>query len=154
MRDLFGDAEHLFRLAGVFVALFVAFLVVRAALIPKSFGEYGHYRAAALGEARERGVVFAGRAACLECHEDVGTTKAGGKHAGVGCEACHGPLTAHVADPATVVPQKPDPAAVCLVCHLQNLAKPKGFPQIEPKDHYGDACGACHKPHSPLPVAE
>ena len=152
MRELFGDAEHLFRLAGVFVALFVAFLLVRAVLIPKSFGEYGHYRAAALGEARARGVTFAGRATCLECHEDVGTAKAGGKHAGVGCEACHGPLAAHVADPATVVPQKPDPAVLCLVCHVQNLAKPKGFPQIEPKDHYGDACGACHKPHVPLPV--
>jgi hypothetical protein len=71
---------------------------------------------------------------------------------GVGCEACHGPLAAHVADPATVVPQKPDPSAVCLVCHVQNLAKPKGFPQIEPTEHYGDACGACHKPHVPLPV--
>lgn len=154
MRELFRDAEHLFRLAGVFVALIVVFLVVRAFLIPESFGDYGHYRAAALDEARERGITFAGRTACLECHEDVGTVKSAGKHAGLGCEACHGPQAAHAADPASVVPQKPDPKSLCLVCHMQNMAKPRGFPQMDPKEHYGDDCGACHKPHSPQPVVE
>ena len=153
MRELFRDAGHLVRLAALFAVAIAAFLLVRALLIPKTFGDYGHYRAAALGEIRERGIKYAGRAACLDCHEDIGAAKAGGKHAGVGCEACHGALAAHVADPASVVPQKPDASAVCLVCHVQNLAKPKGFPQVDPKEHYGDECGGCHKPHVPLPVA-
>ena len=119
--------------------LFVVFLVVRAVSHPREVRRTTATTArGALGEAREHGVRFAGRAACLDCHDDVDTATAGGKHAGVGCEACHGPLAAHVADPATVVPEKPDPPSVCLVCHVENLAKPKGFPQIEPKDHCGD----------------
>jgi hypothetical protein len=46
----FKDSGHLFRLAGVFLVGFASFLVVRALLVPKTFGEYGHYRGAALGE--------------------------------------------------------------------------------------------------------
>ena len=42
------DAEHLFRLAGLFVAGLVVFLVVRAWLIPENFGAYGHYRPGAV----------------------------------------------------------------------------------------------------------
>jgi transcription elongation factor Elf1 len=155
MRELFRDAEHLFRLALVFGALLVVFLVARAVLTPEGFGTYGHYRAGALADARSRPLTFAGRAACLDCHEEVDAVKKSGKHAGLACEACHGPLEAHVADPATVIPQKPDAKTLCLVCHMENLAKPRGFPQIDPKDHAGDDnCIKCHKAHSPLPVQE
>ncbi len=155
MREFFRDAEHLFRLALLFLALLVIFLVARAALVPQGFGTYGHYRAGALVDARSRPLAFAGRAACLDCHDDIDAVKKTGKHAGIGCEACHGPLEAHVADPATVIPQKPDAKTLCVVCHLENLAKPRGFPQIDPKDHAGDDnCTKCHKPHAPLPVQE
>lgn len=155
MRDLLRDAGHLFRLAAVFAALGIVFLVARAVFTPKGFGVYGHYRAGALDDARARPISFAGRTACLDCHEDIATVKKGGKHAGLGCEACHGPQQAHVADAANVVPQRPDPKALCIVCHMQNLAKPTGFPQIIPKDHAGDeSCIKCHNPHAPLPVKE
>jgi hypothetical protein len=155
MRDLLRDAEHLFRLAGVFLALLVVFLIARAVLVPKGFGVYGHYRAGALDEVRAREISYAGRHACLDCHEDVATAKKAAKHAGLGCEACHGPQQAHVADPSTVVPQKPDAKTLCLVCHLENLAKPRDFPQINPKDHAGDDnCIKCHNPHAPLPIKE
>jgi hypothetical protein len=153
MRDLFRDAEHLFRFAAVFVALGLVFLVARAVFTPKGFGTYGHYRAGALADAAARPLMFAGHAACLDCHDTVDTEKKAGKHAGIGCEACHGPANAHVADAATVVPKKPDAKELCVVCHLENLAKPKGFPQIDPKDHAGDeSCITCHDPHKPLPV--
>jgi hypothetical protein len=155
MRDLLRDAEHLFRLAAVFVALGVAFLLARAVFTPAGFGVYGHYRAGALLDARNRPVAYAGRAACLDCHEEINTVKKTGKHAGLGCEACHGALALHVADAATVVPQKPDAKALCIVCHMENLAKPKGFPQIDPKEHAGDeSCIKCHNPHHPLPIQE
>jgi hypothetical protein len=155
MRDLFRDAEHLFRLATVFLVLLVVFLAARALLIPEGFGTYGHYRGGALQEARARELRFAGRDACLDCHEDIATTKMNAKHAGVGCEACHGPLQAHVAEPSTVVPEKHDANALCLVCHAENLAKPRGFPQINPKEHAGeDHCITCHDPHAPLPLKE
>lgn len=155
MRELLRDAEHLFRLALLFAALLVVFLVARAVLIPEGFGTYGHYRAGALADARSRPLMFAGRAACLDCHEEVDAVKKNGKHAGLACEACHGPLGAHVADPAAVVPDRPDAKSLCLVCHLENLAKPEGFPQIDPADHAGDEnCIKCHGPHTPLPVKE
>jgi len=155
MRELFRDAEHLLRLALLFAALLVVFLAARAVFIPAGFGTYGHYRAGALADSRSHPLMFAGHAACLDCHEDVDAAKKAGKHAGVACEACHGPLESHVADPATVAPETPDPKSLCLVCHLENLAKPKGFPQIEPADHAGDlSCIKCHSPHTPLPVKE
>jgi hypothetical protein len=155
MRELLGDAEHLFRLAAVFLALFVVFLVARAVFIPKGFGVYGHYRAGALEEVRAREITYAGRAACIDCHDAINDVKKNGKHAGLGCEACHGPLQAHVADPSTVVPQKPNAQVLCLVCHMENLAKPRNFPQIDPKEHADDDnCIKCHDPHAPLPVKE
>jgi hypothetical protein len=155
MRDRFRDVEHLFRLALVFVALFVVFLVTRAVLRPKDFGVYGHYRAGALAEIRSGSITYAGRGACLECHDAVDALKKTGAHAGVGCEACHGPQQAHVVDAANVTPKLPDAKTLCLVCHSENIAKPKKFPQIDPKAHAGnDNCVACHRPHVPLPIQE
>lgn len=155
MRELFRDAEHLFRLALLFVALLVVFLVARAVLTPKGFGVYGHYRAGALADARSRPLAFAGRAACLDCHDEINEMKKASNHKGLGCEACHGPLEAHVLDAAAVTPERPDAKELCVVCHLENLAKPKTFPQIDPKEHAGDeACTKCHNPHAPLPVKE
>jgi hypothetical protein len=152
MRELVRDAEHLFRLAGVFACLIVVFVVARAVFTPPGFGVYGHYRAGALLETRQRPIVFAGRVACLDCHDNIDAVKKTAKHSGLGCEACHGPLEAHVADPSTVVPEKPDAATLCLVCHQENLAKPKDFPQIDPQAHAGGNCAVCHDPHAPLPV--
>jgi len=153
MRQLFRDSEHLLRLALLFGAVGVAFLVARALLIPEGFGTYGHYRAGALEDNRARPVTFAGRAACLDCHDTVDAAKKAGKHAGVGCEACHGALAAHVDDPTSAAPAKLDPKTLCLVCHEENVAKPSGFPQIDPKNHAGDdPCQSCHAPHAPTPV--
>lgn len=150
MRELFRDAEHLVRLALLFVAAIAVFLVVRGLAVPEDFGELGHYRTGALADNRARPIAFAGRAACIECHSDVEDLRKGGAHAGIGCEACHGPLAAHAADPTTAAAARPDSKAICLVCHLRNVAKPKGFPQIDPKDHgEGAACVECHKPHAP-----
>jgi hypothetical protein len=126
---------------------------VRAALVPEGFGELGHYRPGAIEDNRAKGVKFAGHLACLECHEDVGSEKAQGAHAGVRCEACHGALAEHAADPASVTPARPETTALCVVCHAANVAKPKGFPQVVPAEHSGGAsCSDCHRPHRPEPV--
>ena len=87
---LFRDAGHLFRLAGVFLAGILLFLVIRRFLVPKSFGEYGHYRGNALSEIAARPINFAGHDTCETCHADVLEKKKDGKHAHVNCEACHG----------------------------------------------------------------
>ena len=146
----FKDAGHLFRFAGLFVLAFLVFLVVRSYVVPKSFGQYGHYRGAAIGEIAAHPVKYAGHESCETCHADVLDVKKAGKHAQVNCEACHGPLAKHADDPASVTPVLPDTAVLCARCHTASAAKPKGFPQVVPEDHStGLPCGTCHKPHSP-----
>jgi hypothetical protein len=39
-----------FRFAGLFVLAFLLFLVVRHFVVPPSFGQYGHYRGAAIAK--------------------------------------------------------------------------------------------------------
>jgi len=151
MQKFLKDKEHLVRLAALFAAGFVLFLAAKTLLVPKGFGLYGHYRAGALADNRARPISFAGRAACGECHTDKRDEIQGGKHAGIGCEACHGPLAKHAEDPSSdPKPVKPDPRKLCLTCHLANVAKPVKFPQIDPKAHFeGNPCAGCHSPHAP-----
>ncbi|MFZ0743637.1 MAG: multiheme c-type cytochrome [Terracidiphilus sp.] len=152
--SIFKDAGHLFRFAGVFVLLFVAFLVIRHFIVPKSFGEYGHYRGAAISEIAALPVHFAGHQTCETCHADVMDVKKNGKHAHVNCEACHGALAKHADDPASVTPPKLDTVVLCVRCHAASAAKPKGFPQVEAADHSnGLPCETCHQPHSPAIAA-
>lgn len=144
------DAGHLFRFAALFVLAFLVFLVVRHFVVPKTFGEYGHYRGAAIGEIAARPVHFAGHAACEACHSDIADTKHAGKHVTVNCEACHGPLARHADDPTSVDPGKPDTAVLCVRCHAASAARPKDFPQVVAADHSnGMPCQTCHNPHSP-----
>lgn len=148
--NAFKDAGHLFRLAAVFVVGILLFLTVRAFLVPKSFGEYGHFRGDAITEIAARPVNFAGHQACEDCHADVLEKKKSGKHVHVNCEACHGALAKHVDDPRSVQPAKLDTAVLCVRCHEANIAKPKGFPQVASADHStGLPCDTCHQPHSP-----
>ncbi len=150
MHKFLRDKEHLVRMAGLFGAGIVAFFILQALLVPKGFGEFGHYRAGALDDNRARPISFAGRAACLDCHGDQGDVLKGGKHAGLGCEACHGALAAHAEDPSAHKGFKPEIGTLCVRCHLANVAKPAKFPQIEPKEHFdGGPCGGCHDPHAP-----
>lgn len=146
----FKDAAHLFRFAGLFVIAFIVFWVVRGYVVPKSFGKYGHYRAAAIGEIASLPVHYAGHQACETCHSDVQDVKKAGKHAGVNCEACHGPLANHADDPGSVTPAKLDTATLCVRCHAASVARPKTFPQVNAADHAnGVPCETCHQPHSP-----
>jgi hypothetical protein len=150
----FKDAGHLFRVAAVFLLGIVIFLGVRVFLVPKSFGEYGHYRGNALAELAALPLHYAGHQACETCHSDVFEKKKTGSHAHVNCEACHGPLAKHADDPSEQ-PPKLDTAVLCAKCHEANAAKPKNFPQVVTADHSsGLPCDTCHQPHSPAIVAE
>ena len=144
------DAGHLFRMAAVFAVGIVLFLVLRGIFVPKTFGQYGHYRAAAIADVAAKPVVFAGHQACEACHTDVHEMKSKGVHARVACESCHGPLAKHADDPTALQPPKIDVALLCVRCHEANIAKPKTFPQVVSADHSGGVvCDTCHKPHSP-----
>lgn len=147
---MFRDSGHLIRPAVVLVLALGFFLIIRAAVVPKGFGQYGHYRPAALGAIRSKPVVFAGQDMCVLCHDDQAKVRAAGKHAHVACEACHGPLAEHANDPAAHKPVLPDVANLCRRCHEKDSAKPKGFPQVVTAEHSGGMlCNACHVPHNP-----
>ena len=149
----FRDQEHLLRLAALSLAALIGFVALRALLVPDDFGVHGHYRARALEQNRAVAPAFSGQDACLSCHEDE---RKDGRHAGIRCEACHGPqaVHAHAEDPAAAKPDRPA-AALCLRCHRTDVSKPKTFPQIDVKDHAPpDTCLNCHLPHRPAEIKE
>jgi Cytochrome c554 and c-prime len=144
------DMEHLLRVAGVFLLGGLVFFVVRAVMVPRSFGEFGHYRGDAIAEISSLPIVHAGHQTCESCHADIFEQKSKGKHAGVACEACHGAQAKHADDPGSIVPAKPDAGVLCAQCHEASAAKPKWFPQVVTADHAGGlVCTICHQAHSP-----
>ncbi len=150
MRRLLKDGEHLVRLALLFGVGVVVFVLLRALLVPPTYGELGAFRAAALDDVRAHAPAFAGRAACTECHGEQARSLAGGHHARLGCETCHGPLAAHASKPDAVKPEPPAVVALCSRCHASNQARPKSQPQVDPESHSeGNACTDCHDPHAP-----
>ena len=150
LSSLFRNAGHLIRPALVLLAGLAIFLLIRAVLVPKDFGEYGHYRAGALEMISARPISYAGHSQCVLCHDQEAKAHGGGKHANVSCETCHGPLAKHAADPTANVPKLPDVANLCRRCHEKDAAKPKRFPQVATVAHsQGVLCNSCHQPHNP-----
>ena len=150
MKPRASDYVHLVRMAGLFLVGITAFVVLRWLMVPADFGEFGHYRAGALRDNMARPIVYAGQAACVECHPDVAEVRAKGRHALVACEACHGALAAHASNPDGAKPVRPDPRKTCIICHTASISKPKSFPQVVPAEHAPEgACAACHAVHSP-----
>jgi len=144
--------DQVVRLAILFVIAIAALIAARAHFVPPTFGEKGHFRAAALDAARELPVHFAGLPACVQCHDDVGATKAASYHRGLSCETCHGPAADHVEAPDEVAPVIPRGRPPCLRCHEYRISRPTGFPQVVPESHNpGTACTRCHDPHDPTP---
>ena len=152
MNRIFRDWAHLIRPALVLLAGIGIFMVVRAAVIPKGFGKYGHYRPAALDAIRAKPIAYAGQDTCVLCHDDQAKARAAGRHAHVSCESCHGPQAKHAQsdEPAKLKPTLPDVANLCRRCHEKDAAKPAGFPQVVTAEHSGGAlCNSCHQPHNP-----
>jgi len=151
MRDLLRTTRHIVRMAALFLAGIVAFCVLRLVFVPKDFGLLGHYRGSALAEIAARPPAFAGRAACVECHDDVPKVQTGSRHAALGCEACHGALAKHAGDPSAQAPRKLAELGkdLCLGCHAANVAKPKGFKQVDGSHGDGGKCSDCHGGHAP-----
>lgn len=144
--------QQISRLLIVFVVALVALLVMRRLLIPKTFGEIGHYRAAAIGENAALPIKYAGRGACRECHDDIDTTHSRARHQTVACETCHGPAQAHISSGGEAKPIVPRERSFCSRCHGYDVARPTGFPQIDPAAHNPvKRCVTCHNPHEPVP---
>lgn len=145
----FDSYAHLLRLIALFLAILLLFAAARWRLVPRDYGRLGAYRAGALADIRAHPIVYAGQAACVDCHTDVADARKANAHAHVSCETCHGPLARHAADPENPA-RTPDPRAVCAVCHTPNPAKPSGFATVDFAEHADNGpCTACHPPHAP-----
>jgi hypothetical protein len=146
------DWLHLIRLSGLLGAAAFAFLVVRPFFIPESFGDIGHYRADAVGEAQALPMQYAERASCETCHGDVVALRVEtqSRHAAISCQSCHGPLAAHAASGGEPKPPLPDVVPLCSRCHEATAGRPKFIPQVNPAEHSGgETCSTCHLPHAP-----
>ena len=83
------DSLHLWILAAGLAGVVGAFLTVRAATLPPTWGQHGHWRGAALTEAAAKPRKVTTRADCLACHQSP-KQAFGKKHAKVLCTECHG----------------------------------------------------------------
>lgn len=153
-------SKHVFRAFLLIVFWGIAFLVVRAFLIPRSYGQYGHYRGDNVAEQMAKEPVHGSPQSCAPCHKKQSETVRDGRHAPVPCQDCHEPLAWH-ADPKTnkkiadmAVNRK---AALCERCHQKLEARPASFPQVVPAEHLNqvggedgdEVCMQCHTPHDP-----
>lgn len=144
--------QQITRLSILFTLVIAAFLLARYFLVPESFGEVGHYRAAAVDEIAALEVNYAGREACAMCHDEIAATHGERLHRGVSCEVCHGAAAAHVEDPMEIHPSAPRERDLCQLCHGYDPSRPTGFPQIDPTSHNPLVpCFSCHDPHAPEP---
>jgi hypothetical protein len=151
-----GVPPQIIRLVLLTVGIVGTYLVARHFLTPPSFGQYGWYRADALGELASRATVFPGMKACDECHSDVVQKLAKYEHKTLSCESCHGIansaiMKAHVDNPDVKIDKRNH--TPCARCHEANPSRPKWLKQVETKKHYtGQRCTECHVPHQPLEV--
>jgi hypothetical protein len=144
------------RLALAFTIFISAFLIIRHFLVPETFGQYGFYRGASLGEIEQTPVKYAGQKMCLECHQDIDDLKQQDVHSDVSCESCHGPGQKHSENGDTTLLEKPVSRESCGMCHSKNAAKKKeAIFQINLKEHYIDKkCIECHNHHRPWEMKE
>ena len=147
--------QQVYRLAIAFALVLSALVTARYFLVPETFGELGHYRAAALDSIAAHPKKYAGHQECTLCHGDIADARLASFHRGVTCESCHGPAAAHTAAPMEVTPTIPGGRGLCLLCHEFDPARPTGFPQVESTLHnVRSPCTTCHDPHAPtLPMA-
>ncbi len=139
---------QLVRLVLLTLLVIGTYAVARVYLTPPTFGQYGHFRGAALEEAAARTPLFAGMKACDECHSETFEAIAKDRHKGVACEACHGPGRNHSRDPDIMPAKLTD--QLCLRCHVADAARPVKQKQVTPLEHFpGDKCIECHVAHQP-----
>jgi hypothetical protein len=139
------------RLALAFAIFISLFLVLRHFLVPDTFGQYGHYRGAALIENALPELHYTGQQACFTCHQDIEDLKATDVHSEIHCETCHGPGQKHSEKGDTTGYTRPGGREFCGRCHLKNAAKQKNtIVQIDLREHYVEKkCTECHNAHKP-----
>jgi len=144
--------DQIIRLAVVAAVLAAALLVVRAFVIPEELTDPELHKTKTIERETAKGILYAGRTACKDCHEDEFATVVGGHHRNLACEICHGPSAGHADDPMAEKPPAPRDRKFCPQCHAFDASRPTGFPQINPVVHNpGMPCIDCHLAHDPEP---
>lgn len=139
---------HLIRAGLLLVAFVAGFAAMRMIAPPAFLVDLGFHQVTESNAAEwaAHPALFADTADCQTCHEDVFAVRQAGNHAGVSCENCHGPATAHVQEGARVFILTSREA--CGACHDEVVGRPSGFPQVDLADHgVGAECITCHSPH-------
>lgn len=143
---------QIIQLGIVFAIVGVSVFFLRQKFVPETFGDLGHYRAAAVAANAELEHRYAGWQQCVVCHPDKVETKNSSYHRTVSCESCHGPSSEHVNRPMRLKPELPAGREPCLACHSYLVSRPTGFPQIiEERHNPVRACTGCHDAHDPTP---
>jgi hypothetical protein len=151
-------SKHIIRAVLLLIAFAVVFVVVRHFLIPRSFGEYGHFRGESLAEFAARTPAHGGRESCAECHADEVEWVSEEEHGSISCEVCHAPVAAHAAGGEKIAEMPVHPSnALCAWCHQRLVARPATFPQVVFIDHVTEKggeltegiCLECHDAHDP-----
>jgi hypothetical protein len=142
---------HLKRLLLTGVVIVSLFLLLKNALTPESFGQYGHYRGNSMAEIAALPIHYVGNKSCEQCHDTIVTMKNEGYHSDLSCEGCHGAAYKHIKNPEKEKLIKPNSREFCGKCHSINPARPeKAITQQNIKDHHPeDLCSKCHNPHQP-----
>jgi len=156
--------DHIVRFSLLVIAVIVGFFIIRAYMLPESFGTHGsysyaYYRAESVNEQAALPAIHQGTEHCSACHVPQAALLAADSHANVNCESCHGSFKAHnnnTMDRMAIA----DTTEACLVCHLRLAARPGAFPQIDNfAAHLADqgetltpdmSCSDCHDPHAPM----
>lgn len=154
---------HVVRIVVFLLVAAVLGFVAKLVLTPSGFGKYGHYRADAVVDERNREVRHQTNDSCLSCHPHIKEMHLSGIHRTVSCEFCHGPYVDHVADgkKVAVLPVKRGEQIkpLCLRCHNKIIrARPKEYikmvamPQHLESKHVdvNHICDQCHNVHAPL----
>jgi hypothetical protein len=146
--------EQVTRLGAVIAIILAAVLLLRFVVLPPSLFSARPHQAAKVVREMAKPVHYAGMATCRECHADEYGAKLNGRHRTIGCENCHGPAAAHVAnkDDQAATPPKHRDREFCLGCHGFLASRPNGFPQVDGQKHNGrKRCVSCHDAHDPAP---
>ncbi len=149
-------------------------LMVRAALVPATFGQYGSYVGASLEAIRSKPVQYVGVERCKSCHKKEWKKWSRKEHRTVSCEVCHGPGAAHSVEEVEPRPLPPRSKSsgkmakqahdLCMSCHAKAPGRSEEFSQIESKTHLAEfkiteqsqdfeesmRCLTCHPGHNPI----
>jgi cytochrome c553 len=150
--------KHIRRLLGILAVIAMLFVAGKMYFPPKSFGVYGHYRAASVDDIAGAHPAYLSSDSYSAAYPKEYETWSAGIHKVVKCQICHttvgktmnmASLAGPTSSPALLAAG--DSRKLCVKCHEKIAGRPDYMPQIEVESHSnGQACTSCHNPHSPL----